>query len=57
MPRKRQTHSATLKAQVALAALKGDKTINELEVDPIVWTKNECFFATPCPAFLTRTLS
>lgn len=30
MPRKRQTHSAALKAQVALAALKGDKTINEL---------------------------
>src|SRR5581483_7641866 len=30
MPRKRQTHSAALKAQVALAALKGDKTVNEL---------------------------
>jgi transposase len=30
MPRKRQTHAAALKAQVALAALKGDKTVNEL---------------------------
>jgi transposase-like protein len=30
MPRKRQSHSPALKAQVALAALKGDKTVNEL---------------------------
>lgn len=30
MPRKRQAHSAALKAQVALAALKGDRTVNEL---------------------------
>jgi transposase len=30
MPRKRQTHAAAFKAQVALAALKGDKTVNEL---------------------------
>ncbi len=30
MARKRKTHSAAFKAQVALAALKGDKTINEL---------------------------
>jgi transposase-like protein len=30
MARKRKSHSATFKAQVALAALKGDKTINEL---------------------------
>jgi len=30
MPRKRQTHTAAFKAQVALAALKGDRTINEL---------------------------
>jgi transposase-like protein len=30
MPRKRQVHSAAFKAQVALAALKGDKTVNEL---------------------------
>jgi putative transposase len=30
MPRKRQVHSAAFKAQVALAALKGDKTANEL---------------------------
>ncbi len=30
MARKRKTHSAAFKAQVALAALKGDKTANEL---------------------------
>ena len=30
MPRKRTTHPATFKAKVALAALKGDKTVNEL---------------------------
>lgn len=30
MPRKRKAHSAALKAQVALAALKGDRTVNEL---------------------------
>ena len=30
MARKRKSHSATFKAQVALAAVKGDKTINEL---------------------------
>jgi transposase len=30
MAGKRKTHSATLKAQVALAALKGDRTVNEL---------------------------
>ncbi len=30
MVRKRKSHSATLKAQVALAAVKGDKTIAEL---------------------------
>jgi len=27
---KRQTHSAAFKAQVALAAVRGDKTVNEL---------------------------
>ena len=30
MAGKRKTHSAAFKAQVALAALKGDKTANEL---------------------------
>ena len=30
MPRKRKSHTAALKAQVALAAVKGDKTISEL---------------------------
>ena len=30
MPRKRKSHSAAFKAQVALSALKGDRTVNEL---------------------------
>ena len=30
MAGKRQKHTAAFKAQVALAALKGDKTVNEL---------------------------
>lgn len=30
MPRKRQHHTAAFKAQIALAALKGDRTVNEL---------------------------
>ena len=30
MAGKRKNHTAALKAQVALAALKGDKTVNEL---------------------------
>jgi putative transposase len=30
MAGKRKTHSTALKAQVALAALKGDRTVNEL---------------------------
>jgi len=30
MARKRKSHTAALKAQVALAAVKGDKTISEL---------------------------
>jgi transposase-like protein len=30
MAKKRQSHSAAFKAQVALAAVKGDKTVSEL---------------------------
>lgn len=30
MPGKRKSHTATFKAQVALAALKGDRTVNQL---------------------------
>jgi putative transposase len=30
MPRKRKNHSPAFKAQVALAAIKGDRTVNEL---------------------------
>ena len=30
MPRKRKSHTAAVKAQVALAAVKGDKTLREL---------------------------
>jgi putative transposase len=30
MPRKRKTHAAAFKAQVALAAVKNDRTINEV---------------------------
>ena len=30
MARKRKSHSAAFKAQLALAALKGDQTVNEL---------------------------
>ena len=59
MGRKRKTHSASFKAQVALAALKGDKTVNEIasqfEVHPTLvneWKKRlsqsaESVFASP----------
>ena len=30
MPRKRKTHTAAFKAQVALAAVKNDRTVNEV---------------------------
>ena len=30
MPRKRKSHTAAVKAQVAVAAVKGDKTLSEL---------------------------
>src|SRR3989441_10916894 len=30
MPRKRKSHTASVKAQVALTAVRGDKTVNEL---------------------------
>jgi transposase-like protein len=47
MAGKRQKHTAAFKAQVALAALKGDKTVNELAgqfaVHPTLihaWKKN-----------------
>jgi putative transposase len=59
MARKRNKHTAAFKAQVALAALKGDKTVNELarqfEVHPTLihgWKKQllagaEDLFARP----------
>ena len=59
MAGKRKSHSAAFKAQVALAALKGDRTINELathySVHPTLihgWKKQllgsaEAVFASP----------
>lgn len=59
MSRKRNTYSAPFKAQVALAAVKGDKTVNELasihQVHPTLihgWKKHllggiEDIFAQP----------
>ncbi len=58
MARKRKVHTSAFKAQVALAAVKGDRTINELagqfEVHPTLihsWKKlliagSESIFAT-----------
>ena len=36
MKQSRQKHSATFKAKVALAALKGDRTVGELRWTPLV---------------------
>ena len=44
MGRKRKSHTAAVKAQVALAAVKG-------EVDPILWTKKGHSLATLLPVF------
>ena len=53
MAGKRKSHSAAFKAQVALAAVRGDRTINELAshlfhplgvgqtVEPHTWTERE----------------
>jgi transposase len=60
MARKRKSHTAAFKAQVALAAVKGDRTVNELAshfgVHPTLihgWKKQllgsvESLFATGC---------
>jgi transposase-like protein len=62
MTRKRKVHGAAFKAQVALAALRGDRTVNELagqfEVHPTLinsWKKQlyqgaEAVFATGAKA-------
>ena len=62
MARKRKTHSAAFKAQVALAALKGDKTVSELasqhQIHPTLihaWKKQllagaEDLFSSPAKA-------
>ena len=62
MPRKRKVHGAAFKAQVALAALRGDRTVSELagqfEVHPTLingWKKQlhqgaESVFATGAKA-------
>ena len=62
MAGKRKSHSASFKAQVALAALKGDRTVNELaaqfSVHPTLihsWKKQllsgaEAVFAGPAKA-------
>ena len=43
MKQKRMKHSPAFKAKVALAAVKGDKTVAEFKVDPISWTiKGRC---------------
>ena len=43
MPGKRKTHTPAFKAQVALAALKGDKTVAELDKDPHLLHKTQMF--------------
>ena len=55
MAGKRQKHTAAFKAQVALAALKGDKTVNELaaqfSVHPTLIHSYSLFHMTLHPFF------
>ena len=47
MTGKRKTHSAQFKAKVALAAIKGDRTINELAGE---------FQILACPRFMYQSV-